>query len=445
MVVKKLQGKRPCWRRGEKIERFKYIMQELVEMPILDDPSMASIDPEDMKAWYELIEAGSGDARYSDMKYTLNAPRSLLNNDIDFAAEPAVCDACTPADFWKMVSPMYGHLQEAHPIFKRCVSIIGGKEALYVRLPSENADQEIFRFSEDDVAKDWLMGDHKACLSSFRLGIHQKYEGYDEAVEREDAWVMQIMGAAHQPAQVPVTDIPASSTSFGAPDVERVTSDADASYRFSVTQLPSGAAERSKFKFHAADDALTPSLDFEDALDEALSLSAAGQVATSIVEADAVEESAGDGLGLTSISAADLAEEMPPKRFRVSRTPRAIQLLEAGCTTAAEGTALEAYMQAGLKWEEELKEASQYFARHAAAGLGTEADAAMSPVDAEVDPAETDVTPGAGAMRSKSEASSPEPCTGTFGVIDLTWDDEGSTPAEDLNASDIGAPEEMTT
>ena len=78
--VKQATGKVPSWRRGKKIERFQKMIQEQWETLLLDDPQLETIGYEDVKAFLELRDAGSGDGRYNDAKYCLNALRCLLTS-----------------------------------------------------------------------------------------------------------------------------------------------------------------------------------------------------------------------------------------------------------------------------------------------------------------------------------------------------------------------------
>ena len=138
---KNIENRLPAWRRGKKIERFRAKPQEIQELLMLDDPQTASINVEDWKAWFDLTESGSGDGRYSDSKYCCNGPRTVLSNEVDFAKEAdCVTEVMTPQHFFDMVGKTFGSMSEAHvlAIFKRCITIIGGKHGVHVRLPSED-------------------------------------------------------------------------------------------------------------------------------------------------------------------------------------------------------------------------------------------------------------------------------------------------------------------
>lgn len=91
----------PCLRRGKKLERFRSKPQDIVEMLLLDDPLLDKIKIEEILYFFELIEAGSGEGRYSDAKYMLNACRALLTNRIDVSKEPPADEVFTPEHFFK--------------------------------------------------------------------------------------------------------------------------------------------------------------------------------------------------------------------------------------------------------------------------------------------------------------------------------------------------------
>ena len=77
-----------CWRRGKKLERFNKLRQEIFEMLMLDDPKTAAVEEEDVKAFGDVGEAGSGDGRYADSTYHQFASRALLTNNVDLSHEP---------------------------------------------------------------------------------------------------------------------------------------------------------------------------------------------------------------------------------------------------------------------------------------------------------------------------------------------------------------------
>jgi hypothetical protein len=254
----KMQARRPCWRRGKKLERFRELTQMTFEMLMLDDPLLQLLDPEEVKDFFELTEIGSGSGRYKDCKYCLNGPRWLLTNQLDFDGEPGPMENCSTVQFWKMVSKCFGHVSQAHlmAIFKRLVCLIAGKNGVYLRLPSEDPDAPILSYHGDDICDDWVKpynGGKHPSLSKYRVGVHVKYEGYDEAVEHEKEWVRSIMNRATTaqvgpPADTSTHHVPPSLPTQASTLGQRVHADADGTYRFAVPVTTTGARLSNRFR-----------------------------------------------------------------------------------------------------------------------------------------------------------------------------------------------------
>ena len=100
-----------------------------------------------------------------------------------------------PADLWAMMRPTFGHLKEAHllAVFKRCIALIGGRKAIYLRLPSEDPDAKTFAHTEGMVAQDWLKADNKEFIGRYRQGNHEKYVGFDDKVAEEIVWSADLV------------------------------------------------------------------------------------------------------------------------------------------------------------------------------------------------------------------------------------------------------------
>jgi len=243
--------KRACWRRGKKIERFKELVQKIYEMLMLDDPLLELIHEEDMKGWFELVEAESGQGRYNDSKYAKNAPRSLLTNKVNFAAEPELDTEVTAAVFWELVQPVVGHLKPVDrlAVFKRCVSLIAGKKRLYLRLPSEDEDAPIESFSQQNIVSDWLRGPGKnPYLDKFLSGKHETPPGYDEAVRAEMHWVNKLMdGEVAVPPGITATVVPPTPTQQQQEVGLHVIPDSQGMYHLPVPIVRTGADIRSRF------------------------------------------------------------------------------------------------------------------------------------------------------------------------------------------------------
>lgn len=256
---KGIANRKACWRRGKKIERFRAKPQELTELLLLDDACLGQVDVEDWKAWFDLTEGGSGDGRYNDAKYCTNAPRAMITNEINFDSEPALGFDVAPGDFWQMVRQTFGPLKDAHlyAVFKRCICLLGGRQRVYLRLPSEDPEEPIYTFTQDDVAADWLKSDRKKYLSYFHEGEHVKYPDFDVIAQQQSAWAREKIDAPKQRApQQPQP--PAAQASQAQPESQdvanagavRVQADSDGQYRFSAgPRCGSGGNVRGRFRF----------------------------------------------------------------------------------------------------------------------------------------------------------------------------------------------------
>jgi hypothetical protein len=271
IAERELEGCVGGWRRSKKLEHFKNYRQRIFETWMLDDPELSILTFEAIKDFFELTEAGAGHGRYHDARYTLNAMKILLTNELDFDSEPdpgmASEGKIDPTAFWAMVKPTFGRLQDAHrlAIFKRCISVVGGKKSLLLRLPSEKEDGEVFYFKDDGIEEDWLKEDQKDFLALHRRGVHRKYPGHDEAFAQELEWAKPLIekiplrvaattGVAEAERadvfsrQVPPT--PASSFSLGNSQSVSIRADTDGQYRFSGgPPAAKGSTMRSRFVF----------------------------------------------------------------------------------------------------------------------------------------------------------------------------------------------------
>ena len=169
-----------------------------------------------------------------------------------------------------MLSQTFGKLKDEHrlAIFKRCITLIGGKKAVYLRLPSSVHEAEIMRFADDNVAEDWLMEQHKVpYLSEHMRKVESKFPGYDQAVVDEMAWIKPLMDTTPDPnaksrSAIKVGLEGESRPAIGAfnvipegteptqptqPGVERVRPDPDGSYRFAVPKTGNSSCIRSRF------------------------------------------------------------------------------------------------------------------------------------------------------------------------------------------------------
>jgi hypothetical protein len=262
-----LEGCVGGWRRSKKLEHFKNYRQRIFETWMLDDPELAILTFEAVKDFFELTEAGAGHGRYHDARYTINAMKILLTNELDFEKEPDPGmeseGKVDPKGFWAMVKPTFGRLPDAHrlAIFKRCVSVIGGRKSLLLRLPSEKDDADVFYFKGEGIVDDWLKEDKKDYIALFRRSVHRKYPGFDEAFAQELEWAKPLIekipprvAEAEGGAEVEAVDVFArqiAATQVATqPESVRVRADPDGHYRFSGgPPAAKGSTMRSRFVF----------------------------------------------------------------------------------------------------------------------------------------------------------------------------------------------------
>ena len=86
-------------------------------------------------------------------------------------------------------------MKEVHlfAIFKRCITLIGSRNRLYLRLPSEDPEAPVATFIDDDVAADWLQATNKPYLSQYQEGTHVKYPDYDVHVAEQAEWARALI------------------------------------------------------------------------------------------------------------------------------------------------------------------------------------------------------------------------------------------------------------
>ena len=84
----------PCLRRGKKFESFNKLPQEIFEMLAVDDPDTRALNPEDVKAFGDQKESGSGEGRYNDCQYCAFGAHAILSNNVDLDKEPDTSERC---------------------------------------------------------------------------------------------------------------------------------------------------------------------------------------------------------------------------------------------------------------------------------------------------------------------------------------------------------------
>lgn len=191
----------PGWRRSKQIDGFRERPGEVNVPALLDDPNLSSINLEDLKSFLDVGENCLVDARYRAAKFSRNQCRIVLNNEWDESKEP---DTFLSHITWEQFKEMfltacqYPKFPHLMAILKRTMVIIAGHNGVYIRLPSEHTSEPIHCFNEGGVTEDWLQETHKKFYGMYKQGVHEKYFGYDSAVEEEQALVAKLLATPEE-------------------------------------------------------------------------------------------------------------------------------------------------------------------------------------------------------------------------------------------------------
>lgn len=189
---------RPGWRRGKMMDNFRNRPGQVQEGAILDDATVSTLDLSDLKHFLEVGETTTAQSRYSPAKFIRNQFRAICDNEFNEADEPAEDSRSTITfrEFYAMLSAAFKYGKRPHvmAILKRCVVVIAGKHALYVRLPGQSEDVPIFRFTQDDIIQDWLQDPgNKTFYNDYKRGKESLYPGFQENVAREQTMIQHAM------------------------------------------------------------------------------------------------------------------------------------------------------------------------------------------------------------------------------------------------------------
>ena len=123
--------------------------------------------------------------------------------------------AVSEKDFLAMLEPALGGATGDHmsAVLKRAVIIIAGCHGVYVRLPSERANQIIHIFREDRVGEDWLLDTNKHFLNLYREGVCEEYDGFERLASSELALVESMCQVASEGDQQ--LELPEATSSQG--------------------------------------------------------------------------------------------------------------------------------------------------------------------------------------------------------------------------------------
>ena len=167
---------------------------------MLDDPDLLNLSILDLMSFGDLSHQGHSDARYTPPKWAKGQWRSVMSNVWDRDQEPTDATEATISFevFEKMLGKTLGHLSQDHRLafLKSFVTVVVGQRAIYVRPPSEDPTTVIHRFAQDDVHKDMLADPgHKAFFGSWKKGQDVEYPGWEDAVNKEQAYLDVIQAA----------------------------------------------------------------------------------------------------------------------------------------------------------------------------------------------------------------------------------------------------------
>lgn len=99
--------------------------------------------------------------------------------------------------FKAMLQKPFGYLPPSQlmALLARYVVMVAGDAAVYVRPPSEEESGKIYRFTQDDVAADWFLPDHKPYYSRFLQDSTDKvkYPNYDADLVEEQERIEQVL------------------------------------------------------------------------------------------------------------------------------------------------------------------------------------------------------------------------------------------------------------
>ncbi|CAK0800901.1 unnamed protein product [Prorocentrum cordatum] len=180
---------RPGWRRGKRFDVFRHREFGQEEACFLDDADLGSIDISTIKNFLDVAEDTTADARYNDCKFRQNQMRGIADNAVNEEDEPSpeVGHEIPFNSSYKMMRTAFAGASKAHvmAILKRSIVGVGGKHGFILRLPSKDEDAPVFRFTDDDIADDWLREANKPFLNKFKKGVHTLPPDFQTRNEQE--------------------------------------------------------------------------------------------------------------------------------------------------------------------------------------------------------------------------------------------------------------------
>ena len=181
---------KPSWRRAKSLDNFRHRVPQVHDGVFLDDPSRDRLDMADLKSFMTAEEDQTCSGRYNDVKLNRGQVRAYAGNHLTFEDEPApdARTTITPEEILKMLGKTFPGEREADvmAVLKRSIAFVFGKNALYLRLPSQRSDGIVHRIVAEDVHLDVLAPHDKYLLSEYKTGnIKIKGSDFEDSIARE--------------------------------------------------------------------------------------------------------------------------------------------------------------------------------------------------------------------------------------------------------------------
>ena len=181
---------KPSWRRAKSLDNFRHRVPQVHDGVFLDDPSRDRLDMADLKSFMTAEEDQTCSGRYNDVKLSRGQVRAYAGNHLTFEDEPESDDrtTITSEEILKMLGKTLPGEKEADvmAVLKRSIVFVFGKNALYLRLPSQRSDGIVHRILAEDVHLDVLAPHDKYLLSEYKTGnIKIKGSDFEDSVACE--------------------------------------------------------------------------------------------------------------------------------------------------------------------------------------------------------------------------------------------------------------------
>ena len=188
----------PSWRRAKSLDNFRHRIPCISDGVFLDDPSREKLDLADLKSFVTAEEDQTCAGRYNDIKLVRGQVRAYAGNHLSKEEEPAPDTRTTISS--QEVLQLLGHTfpgekdADKMAVLKRSVVFIFGKNALYLRLPSEHEDDLVHRIDVEDLHLDLLAPHDKYLYAEYKTGSLRKGDDFQKWISREQSMIMDSFG-----------------------------------------------------------------------------------------------------------------------------------------------------------------------------------------------------------------------------------------------------------